>query len=482
MSKPVEKILSVLLMACTLLLSLSVTVSAEKSSALYPAVSHNITQVVQKPGGCYIASVAMCGLWNSTISGAPEDAYYNIYDYNKNYVPKGKSKNLVQGATLKYIKYKQVNSNLTLSNLYVYLKKGPVIVGETCNKGTHYAIVYAYTGNSSSLNASGFQIMDTKITAYRLSDETKLTTNGKTTLDKWIKGSSYVSFTYNNGSAATTSSKNTCTVTLNANGGSVSYSSVYVTKNNTYGTLPTPKRNGYKFDGWYTKASGGTKVTASTKVTSSHTLYAHWSRIPSLLTVSSITVSNISQNSAKVSAKYSYTGARPSEVSVYIGTSQNNLKKYSSDKINHSKNPFDVWYNLKGLKAGTTYYYQFHAVVDGKDKAYGEIKSFTTKPMSSTLTINVKGATKIAKNSARVDAICTYTGTRPSEVSVYIGTSKNNMRKYSSDAINHNKNPFNIWYNLSGLKKNTTYYYQFHAKVNGVDKAYGDLKSFKTAR
>lgn len=158
------------------------------------------------------------------------------------------------------------------------------------------------------------------------------------------------------------------------------------------------------------------------------------------------------------------------------------MKKYSSDKINHSKNPFDIWYNIKNLKPDTTYYYQFHAVVNGKDKAYGEIKSFETKNVYSTLSINVKGTSKITKNSARVDATCSYSGTRPSEVSVYIGTSPNNMKKYSSDAINHSKNPFNIWYNLSGLKKNTTYYYQFHAKVNGVDKAYGDIKSFKTAR
>ncbi len=207
------------------------------------------------------------------------------------------------------------------------------------------------------------------------------------------------------------------------------------------------------------------------------------SNTKSKLSITVKNATNITQNSAKVSASCSYSGTRPSEVSVYIGTSKNNLKKYSSDKINHSKNPFDIWYSVKNLKPGTTYYYQFHAVVNGTDKAYGEIKSFKTTPKpSSSLTMNVKGASKITQNSARVDATCTYTGTRPSEVSVYIGTSKNNMKKYSSDAINHSKNPFNIWYNLSGLKKNTTYYYQFHAKVNGVDKAYGDIKSFKTAK
>lgn len=44
-----------------------------------------------------------------------------------------------------------------------------------------------------------------------------------------------------------------------------------------YGELPTPTREGFEFTGWYT--SGGTLVTAETKVTTAaiHTLYARWS-------------------------------------------------------------------------------------------------------------------------------------------------------------------------------------------------------------
>ena len=45
----------------------------------------------------------------------------------------------------------------------------------------------------------------------------------------------------------------------------------------TLGTLITPQRLGYTFDGWYTAASGGTKVTDTTVVpTSNTTYYAHW--------------------------------------------------------------------------------------------------------------------------------------------------------------------------------------------------------------
>ena len=73
----------------------------------------------------------------------------------------------------------------------------------------------------------------------------------------------------------------TVTVTFNPNGGSVSPTSKTATIGSTYGTLPTPARTNYTFDGWYTAASSGSKVTSSTTVTatSNHTLYAHWTHV-----------------------------------------------------------------------------------------------------------------------------------------------------------------------------------------------------------
>jgi len=74
-----------------------------------------------------------------------------------------------------------------------------------------------------------------------------------------------------------TDSKN-ITITFNANGGSVDRPSKIVTTGGAYSVLPIPTRAGYTFDGWYTAASGGTKVNSGTTVTASsnHTLYAHW--------------------------------------------------------------------------------------------------------------------------------------------------------------------------------------------------------------
>ncbi len=68
------------------------------------------------------------------------------------------------------------------------------------------------------------------------------------------------------------------TVTFNANGGSCSTNAKTYTIGNTYGSLPTAIRTGYTFAGWWTSASGGTQITASSTVSTDSTrvLYAHW--------------------------------------------------------------------------------------------------------------------------------------------------------------------------------------------------------------
>ena len=77
------------------------------------------------------------------------------------------------------------------------------------------------------------------------------------------------------------------TVTANANGGTISATTGWtvasgnqtatksVTWGSTYGTLPTPKKTGYTFAGWYIDDS---EVTSSTKVTTAknHTITARW--------------------------------------------------------------------------------------------------------------------------------------------------------------------------------------------------------------
>ena len=73
----------------------------------------------------------------------------------------------------------------------------------------------------------------------------------------------------------------TCyTVTFDPNGGNVGESSRSVADGSSIGTLPTPSRSGYSFAGWFTAASGGTKIASSTIVYSDVTYYAHWIVLP----------------------------------------------------------------------------------------------------------------------------------------------------------------------------------------------------------
>ena len=69
------------------------------------------------------------------------------------------------------------------------------------------------------------------------------------------------------------------TVTFNANGGTVGVEKKWVTNGDKMNFMPTPKKTGYKFTGWYTSASGGSKVYSNTKVSKNMTLYAHWVKV-----------------------------------------------------------------------------------------------------------------------------------------------------------------------------------------------------------
>lgn len=47
----------------------------------------------------------------------------------------------------------------------------------------------------------------------------------------------------------------------------------------TFGNVATPSWKGHTFDGWYTRADGGEKITSSTEITSDIDVYAHWTTI-----------------------------------------------------------------------------------------------------------------------------------------------------------------------------------------------------------
>ena len=161
------------------------------------------------------------------------------------------------------------------------------------------------------------------------------------------------------------------TVTFNANGGSVSPTTRSVKSGTSIGSLPTPTRSGYTFDGWYTSASGGTKITSSKVITGNVTYYAHWSVALPTYTVT------FNANGGSVS---------PTTRSVKSGSSIGTLP--TPTKTGYT---FVGWYTTPSMKTSTVRVSADTVVSDDVTYyAYWEkIENLTVS--ANTLTIGVQG-------------------------------------------------------------------------------------------
>jgi len=95
------------------------------------------------------------------------------------------------------------------------------------------------------------------------------------------------------------------TVILNPYGGNCETTSISVKEQTAIGSLPTPTRTGYYFDGWYSAAVGGSRISEDTVFTSGRTIYARWLPIYYTVSYDSQTNSDISYD--KVSVQHGYT-------------------------------------------------------------------------------------------------------------------------------------------------------------------------------
>lgn len=120
------------------------------------------------------------------------------------------------------------------------------------------------------------------------------------------------------------------TVTWNPNGGSVDPTSTTKTHGSTLGTLPTPTRAAdaqytYTFKGWFTAATDGTQVSASTTVTGNVTYYAQWTATKRSYTINyQTTYGSLNRTSQSVAyrSKGSCTLTMPSNDAQYTYTFQ----------------------------------------------------------------------------------------------------------------------------------------------------------------
>ncbi|MDR2591697.1 MAG: InlB B-repeat-containing protein [Chitinispirillales bacterium] len=172
--------------------------------------------------------------------------------------------------------------------------------------GTRVTTGYAFTGNTTiyaqwtttspgtsytiTLNANGGTLAGgstvTTGTNGKLSSLPSNPTRSGYTFNGWYTsatGGSMITtdhtFTSNSTIYAQWTSAITYTITFNANGGSVSPTSGTTNTNGNLTSLPTPARGGYTFNGWYSSATGGSRITTDYQFTGNTTVYAQWAQI-----------------------------------------------------------------------------------------------------------------------------------------------------------------------------------------------------------
>ncbi|MDE5781510.1 MAG: InlB B-repeat-containing protein, partial [Lachnospiraceae bacterium] len=125
---------------------------------------------------------------------------------------------------------------------------------------------------------------------------------------------------------------NKYTVKFNKNGGTVSKKSKTVKYASKYGSLPTAKRKGYTFSGWYTSKTGGKKVTSSVKVSTAktHTLYARWTKVK----VAKVSIKSIKAAKKKMTVTFKkVSGAKGYEIVYATNSKFKSAKKITTKSV-----------------------------------------------------------------------------------------------------------------------------------------------------
>lgn len=168
-------------------------------------------------------------------------------------------------------------------------------------------------GNNNFTTNSGNTVICKNINLAPLSISVvgKMSVSGKMLVCGNIDGEEYLvceNIEYIDEDAYAKYKKGMFNITLNANGGEVSDTTLTAYFGTEIGDLPTPQRDYYDFDGWFTDISGDetTEVTSEAifDVAEDITLYAHWTLKPIKGWVKS---EEMPDNAQEISAKWTYT-------------------------------------------------------------------------------------------------------------------------------------------------------------------------------
>lgn len=208
------------------------------------------------------------------------------------------------------------------------------------------------------------------------------------------------------------------------------------------------------------------------------------------LTISITTADEVTTTNAIVRGEVSYTGEKPSEYGLYLGTSKKNMSKVASDsRPDFNLNPYPIWYDINAeaniiLEPNTTYYWRCYAIQSGREIQSG-VKSFKTKKSGDKASVKTTTVDEITSSNAVVRGEVSYTGAKPSEYGIYFGKSTSKMTKVACDSTpDFDLNPYPIWYDLNveaglTLTPDTKYYWKCYVIQNGKEYK-GSTKHFTT--
>ena len=127
--------------------------------------------------------------------------------------------------------------------------------------------------------------------------------------------------------------------------------------------LPTPTREGYAFDGWFTAAEGGTEVTLDKVYTANAKIYAQWTEenVPAKTPVTSISVTGVETPSVGMK------NWEARENIVLVSTPANALNGYPEDNFKVCDTNSSNWADWTPMSMGETFeagkYYAFVCTV-----------------------------------------------------------------------------------------------------------------------
>lgn len=165
----------------------------------------------------------------------------------------------------------------------------------------------------------------------------------------------------------------TVTITFDASGGTnTGRAKLELTKGKTLRemglSLPSAKRKGYSFLGWYTSRKGGTRVSAETKFAGSQTVYAHWQKVAEPKKAGKPSLKSKKGGQLTVSYK-KVSGAKGYEICYSMKKNFKGVKKVTTTKVKAT---------IKKLKKKKVYYVRVRAYkLDSTgEKIYGSYGAF----------------------------------------------------------------------------------------------------------